>query len=93
MIVDFSSIVSDGVSLNWLDTEAKDRILFVDQNWSMLVQEDEVSKEPSDPSRSGSNKMKQSDPNSKEPLDYENIELSEQETSLRTRCQSALSGE
>ncbi|XP_046941193.1 sperm-associated antigen 17 [Lynx rufus] len=73
------------------DTEAKDRILFVDQNWSMLVQEDEVSKEPSDPSRSGSNKMKQSDPNSKEPLDYENIELSEQETSLRTQCQSALS--
>ncbi|GAB5575432.1 sperm-associated antigen 17 isoform X1 [Prionailurus iriomotensis] len=71
------------------DTEAKDRILFVDQNWSVLVQEDEVSKEPSDPSRSGSNKMKQSDPNSKEPLDYENIELSEQETSLRTQCQSA----
>lgn len=92
MIVDFSSIVSDGVSLNWLDTEAKDRILFVDQNWSMLVQEDEVSKESSDPSQSGSNKMKQSDPNSKESLDYENIELSEQ-TSLRTQRQSALSGE
>ncbi|XP_027464957.2 sperm-associated antigen 17 isoform X6 [Zalophus californianus] len=70
------------------DTETKDRILFVDQNWSTSVQEDEITKEPSDARQSDSNNMKHSDPNSKERLDPDNIQLSEQKTSLKTQVQS-----
>lgn len=93
MIVNFSSIMSNGFSSNWLDTETKDRILFVDQNWSTSVQEDEISKEPSDARQSDSNNMKHSDPNSKEPLDPDNMQLSGQETSVKTQVQSGPSGE
>ncbi|XP_047581454.1 sperm-associated antigen 17 [Lutra lutra] len=70
------------------DTETKDRILFVDQNWSTSVQEDEITKEPSDAPQSDSNNMKHSDPNSKEPIDPDNIQLSEKETSLKAQVQS-----
>ncbi|XP_008704587.2 sperm-associated antigen 17 [Ursus maritimus] len=70
------------------DTETKDRILFVDQNWSTSVQEDEITKEPSDACQSDSNNRKHSDPNRKEPLDPDNIQPSEQETSLKTQVQS-----
>lgn len=93
MIVNFSSIISNEFSLNWLDTETKDRILFVDQNWSTSVQEDEITKEPSDACQSDSNNRKHSDPNRKEPLDPDNIQPSEQETSLKTQVQSGPSGE
>ncbi|XP_044937788.1 sperm-associated antigen 17 isoform X2 [Mustela putorius furo] len=70
------------------DTETKDRILFVDQNWSTSVQEDEITKEPSDAPQSDSNNMKHSDPNSKEPIDPDNIQLSEKEISLKAQVQS-----
>lgn len=93
MTVSFSSIVSNRFSLNWLDTETKDRILFVDQNWSTSVQEDEITKEPSDAPQSDSNNMKHSDPNSKEPIDPDNIQLSEKEISLKAQVQSGPSGE
>uniref|UniRef100_A0A8C0L840 Sperm associated antigen 17 n=1 Tax=Canis lupus dingo TaxID=286419 RepID=A0A8C0L840_CANLU len=70
------------------DTETKDRILFVDHNWSTPMQENEISKEPYDDHQSDSNNRKHPDPNSKEPLDPDNIELSVQKTSLKTQAQA-----
>lgn len=60
----------------------------MDQNWSTSVQEDEITKEPSGACQSDSYNRKHSDPNSKEPLDPDNIQPSEQETSLKTQVQS-----
>ena len=57
------------------------------------MQEVEITKEPSDAPQSDSNNMKHSDPNSKEPLDPDNIQLSEKKTSLKTQVQSGSSGE
>nr|XP_055168146.1 sperm-associated antigen 17 [Nyctereutes procyonoides] len=70
------------------DTETKDRILFVDHNWSTPMQENEISKEPYDAHQSDSNNRKHSDPNSKELLDPDDVELSVQKTSLKTQVQS-----
>ena len=57
------------------------------------MQENEISKEPYDDHQSDSNNRKHPDPNSKEPLDPDNIELSVQKTSLKTQAQSGPSGE
>lgn len=57
------------------------------------MQENEISKEPYDDHQSDSNNRKHPDPNSKEPLDPDNIELSVQKTSLKTQVQSGPSGE
>ncbi|KAK2489589.1 hypothetical protein MC885_004917, partial [Smutsia gigantea] len=69
------------------DTEMKDRVLFVDQNWSVSVQDDEINKEPAGPSQPDANDVKHSDPNNKKPSDSDTKELSEQDTSLRTQFQ------
>ncbi|XP_073090583.1 sperm-associated antigen 17 isoform X4 [Manis javanica] len=69
------------------DTEMKERVLFVDQNWSVSVQDDKINKEPSDPSQPDANNIKHSDPNNKKPSDSDTKELSEQNTSLKTQFQ------
>lgn len=70
------------------DTETKDRILFVDQNMPVSVQDDESSKEPSDPSQADASNMQHSDSNNKKSLDPDDRELSEQDNSLKTQLQS-----
>lgn len=65
----------------------KERVLFVDQNWSVSVQDDKINKEPSDPSQPDANNIKHSDPNNKKSSDSDTKELSEQDTSLKTQFQ------
>ncbi|XP_019511375.1 PREDICTED: sperm-associated antigen 17 isoform X1 [Hipposideros armiger] len=70
------------------DIETKDTILFMDQNWSTSVQDDESNKESSDPSQPDAYNMKDSHPNDEKPLDPDNNRgLSEQESSLWTLLQ------
>ncbi|XP_004420659.1 PREDICTED: sperm-associated antigen 17 [Ceratotherium simum simum] len=70
------------------DIETKDRILFVDQNLPLSVQDDESNKEPSDPSQADANNMRNSDSNNKKLLNPDDSKLSEQETSLKTLFES-----
>ncbi|KAB1274535.1 Sperm-associated antigen 17 [Camelus dromedarius] len=67
------------------DNEAKDRVLFLDQNLLTSAQDDMVNKEPSDPSQPDTNNLKHSDLNNKKSLDSDNREMSEQESSLRSQ--------
>ena len=87
MIVHLSSIVSYGSSLHCLDSGIKDRILFLDQNWSTSMQDDEINKEPSDPSQPHTNNMKYSDLDNRKSLDSNYREPSEQENSLKSQLQ------
>ncbi|XP_045059666.2 sperm-associated antigen 17 isoform X2 [Desmodus rotundus] len=67
-------------------TEAKDRILFMDQSLSTSVQDNEPNKDPSDPGQPDADNTKNSDPDNEKPLDPEDRELSEQQgASLETQ--------
>ena len=74
MIVHLSSIVS----LLCLDDGTKDRILFLNQNWSTPMPDDELNKEPSDHHQPGSKNKS---------LDSDNRELIEQERNLKSQLQ------
>ncbi|XP_072824013.1 sperm-associated antigen 17 isoform X3 [Vicugna pacos] len=67
------------------DNEAKDRVLFLDQNLLTSAQDDMVNKEPSDPSQPDTNNLKHSDLDNKKSLDSDNRETSQQESSLRSQ--------
>nr|XP_019586156.1 PREDICTED: sperm-associated antigen 17 isoform X4 [Rhinolophus sinicus] len=69
------------------DIETQDRVLFMDQNWSTSMQDDELDKEPSDPSQPNAYNMTHSHPNNENPSELDNRGLSEQETSVRTQVQ------
>uniref|UniRef100_A0A8C0C9H2 Sperm associated antigen 17 n=1 Tax=Balaenoptera musculus TaxID=9771 RepID=A0A8C0C9H2_BALMU len=69
------------------DSGIKDRILFLDQNWSTSMQDDEINKEPSDPSQPHTNNMKYSDLDNRKSLDSDYREPSEQENSLKSQLQ------
>ncbi|XP_074174734.1 sperm-associated antigen 17 [Rhinolophus sinicus] len=69
------------------DIETQDRVLFMDQNWSTSMQDDELDKEPSDPSQPDAYNMTHSHPNNENPSELDNRGLSEQETSVRTQVQ------
>jgi len=84
MIVDLSSIISYGSSLLCLDDGAKDRILFLNQNWSTPMPDDALNKEPSDCRQPGSNKKS---------LDSDNREPTEQERNLKSQLQPETLGE
>ncbi|XP_021572130.1 sperm-associated antigen 17 [Carlito syrichta] len=68
------------------DIEAKDRVIFVNQNWSQTVQ-DESNRKPSNPSHPDANNMKQSDSNNSKGSNSGNGELSKQDTSMKTEPQ------
>ncbi|XP_067566400.1 sperm-associated antigen 17 [Pseudorca crassidens] len=68
------------------DSGIKDRILFLDQNWSTSMQDDEINKEPSDPSQPDTNNMKYSDLDNRKSLDSDYREPSEQK-SLKSQLQ------
>ena len=80
MIVHLSSIVS----LLCLDDGTKDRILFLNQNWSTPMPDDELNKEPSDHHQPSSKKKS---------LDSDNRELIEQERNLKSQLQPETLGE
>ncbi|XP_062049494.1 sperm-associated antigen 17 [Lepus europaeus] len=65
------------------DIEIKDRIIFMNQNWSMYVQQDENNRDPTDPTQPDTDSMKYYDFNNMKSLDSENRELSDQETSMK----------
>uniref|UniRef100_A0A8C5UMS4 Sperm associated antigen 17 n=1 Tax=Microcebus murinus TaxID=30608 RepID=A0A8C5UMS4_MICMU len=69
------------------DVETKDRIIFVDPNWSTSVQNKESNGRPSDPSQTVANGMQYPDLNNMEAVGPDNRELSEQETSGKTQPQ------
>ncbi|XP_066124209.1 sperm-associated antigen 17 [Saccopteryx bilineata] len=69
------------------DIETKDRVLYMDQNQPTSVDDNEINKEPSDPSQPDADSMKHSNLNNEKPLDPDNRELSEQKTSLKTQQQ------
>ena len=60
------------------DDGAKDRILFLNQNWSTPMPDDALNKEPSDCRQPGSNKKS---------LDSDNREPTEQERNLKSQLQ------
>ena len=84
MILDLSSIVSYGSSLLCLDDGTKDRILFLNKNWSTPMPDDELNKKPSDYRQPGSNKKS---------LDSDNRQPTEQETNLKSQLQPETLGE
>ena len=84
MIVDLSSIVAYGSALLCLDDGTKDRILFLNQNWSTPMPDDALNKEPSDCRQPGSNKKS---------LDSDNREPTEQERNLKSQLQPEILGE
>lgn len=59
----------------------------MDQNWPTSMQDDELDKEPSDPSQPDAYNMTHSHPNNESPSEPDNRGLSEQETSVRTQLQ------
>uniref|UniRef100_A0A8C8ZXV7 Sperm associated antigen 17 n=1 Tax=Prolemur simus TaxID=1328070 RepID=A0A8C8ZXV7_PROSS len=69
------------------DVETKDKIIFVDPNWSTSVQDKESNGEPSDPSQTDANSMKYPGSNNMKASSPDNRELSEQETSVKTQPQ------
>ncbi|NIG59171.1 sperm-associated antigen 17 [Pontoporia blainvillei] len=69
------------------DSGTKDRILFLDQNWSTSMPDDEINKEPSNPSQPDTNNMKYSDLDNRKSLDSDYREPSEQENSLKSQLQ------
>ncbi|XP_058158951.1 sperm-associated antigen 17 isoform X2 [Dasypus novemcinctus] len=69
------------------DTEATDRLIFVDQSLSRSLQDDETKKEPSDPDQPDVKNMKHSDSKSTKSSESNNKELSEQEPGLKTQSQ------
>ncbi|XP_076975855.1 sperm-associated antigen 17 isoform X2 [Tamandua tetradactyla] len=73
---------------NRTDIEAKDRIIFVAQNWSRSLQDDETKRELSDTDQPDAKNMKHSDSDSTTPLEPNDREQSEQENSLKTQPQS-----
>lgn len=83
----FSSIMITDASnrclLHCLDIETKDRIIFVDQNLSMYMQNDET-RDPTDLTQPDDDGMKFYNSNNKKSLDPENRELSDQEASLKS---------
>ncbi|XP_073665111.1 sperm-associated antigen 17 isoform X3 [Tursiops truncatus] len=68
------------------DSGIKDRVLFLDQNWSTSMQDDEINKEPSYPSQPDTNNMKYSDLDNRKSLDSDYREPSEQK-SLKSQLQ------
>ena len=84
MIVDLSSIVAYGSALLCLDDGTKDRILFLNQNWSTPMPDDALNKEASDCRQPGSNKKS---------LDSDNREPTEQERNLKSQLQPETLGE
>ncbi|XP_074237292.1 sperm-associated antigen 17 isoform X5 [Saimiri boliviensis] len=69
------------------DIKIKDRTIFVDQNLSMSVQNDESNQEPSDPSQRDANNMKHSDLNNPVLSGPDNRQLLEQEGIMKTQLQ------
>nr|XP_054384836.1 sperm-associated antigen 17 isoform X2 [Pongo abelii] len=69
------------------DIKIKDRTLFVDQNLSMSVQDNESNREPSDPSQCDANNMKHFDLNNPKLSVPDNRQLLEQESIMKTQPQ------
>ncbi|XP_011539236.1 sperm-associated antigen 17 isoform X3 [Homo sapiens] len=69
------------------DIKIKDRTLFVDQNLSMSVQDNESNREPSDPSQCDANNMKHSDLNNLKLSVPDNRQLLEQESIMKAQPQ------
>ncbi|XP_058295390.1 sperm-associated antigen 17 isoform X2 [Hylobates moloch] len=69
------------------DIKIKDRTIFVDQNLSMSVQDNESNREPSDPSQCDANNMKHSDLNNPKLSVPDNRQLLEQERIMKTQPQ------
>uniref|UniRef100_G3RB42 Sperm associated antigen 17 n=1 Tax=Gorilla gorilla gorilla TaxID=9595 RepID=G3RB42_GORGO len=69
------------------DIKIKDRTLFVDQNLSMSVQDNESNREPSDPSQCDANSMKHSDLNNPKLSVPDNRQLLEQDSIMKTQPQ------
>ncbi|KAL4827576.1 hypothetical protein H8958_001752 [Nasalis larvatus] len=69
------------------DIKIKDRTIFLDQNLSMSVQDNESNQEPSDPSQCDANNMKHSDLNNPGLSVPDNRQLLEQESIMKTQPQ------
>uniref|UniRef100_A0A671FSE7 Sperm associated antigen 17 n=1 Tax=Rhinolophus ferrumequinum TaxID=59479 RepID=A0A671FSE7_RHIFE len=69
------------------DIETEETVLFMYQNWSTSVQDDELGKGPSDASRPDAHSMTHSHPDNENPLEADNRGLSEQESSMKTQLQ------
>jgi hypothetical protein len=80
MTVDPSNLVSNKCSLHWLDTENKDRIIFVDQDRTRSVQDKENNGSLSVPTESDV------DVNTVKSLSPDRVP-SQQETSIKTEPQ------
>ncbi|XP_012663088.1 sperm-associated antigen 17 [Otolemur garnettii] len=69
------------------DIETKDKIIFMDPNWSTSGQDYEIIEEPSNHDQTDNHNMNYSDLNNMKPLGPNNRELPEQETSEKTQPQ------
>lgn len=57
------------------------------ENWPRHVQDNEINNEPSNPSQPDADNMKHSDLNNEKPLEPDNREASEKETSVEPQQQ------
>lgn len=87
MIVNFSRIVSNEYSLPWLDTEHKDRTIYVDPNWSTSLQDTEISRDVSTFNLPDADDIRRYDSISMQPLVSDNGELLEEEGGVKTQPQ------
>lgn len=85
MIANFSSSMSNEYSLPWLDTEPKDRTIYVDPNWSTPLQDSEISGDVSTLNLPDADDVRHYDPISMQPLFSDNGELLEEEGSVKTQ--------